>query len=57
MEKCDMNLKKFQKFYIRIIFKENLANEINTAKRIFYNTYNININLIKEELTKEKHWG
>ena len=49
-----MNLKIIQKFYIGIISKENLANEINIVKRFFYNRFNINLNLSQEELAKEK---
>ena len=52
-----MNLNKLQKFFIRSVFKSNVENDINTAKRLFYITFNININLSKEELNKEKHLG
>ena len=52
-----MNLNKLQKFFIRSVFKSNVENDINTAKRLFYTTFNININLSKEELNKEKHLG
>jgi len=52
-----MNLNKLQKFFIRSVFKSNAANDINTAKRLFNTTFNININLSKEELNKEKHLG
>ena len=57
LDKFNMNLNKLQKFYIRSVFKSNVANDINTEKRLFYTTFNININLSKEELNKEKHLG
>ena len=39
-----MALKKFQKFYIRILFKSNMAKNINNAKIIFYNRFKTNLN-------------
>lgn len=52
-----MNLKKMQKYFNRSMFKANVATDINTAKRLFYIYFNINIRLSKEELNKEKHLG
>ena len=52
-----MELKKFQKYYIRSLFKANVAPNINTAKKSFYKEFNINLKLTKDEITKEKHLG
>ena len=52
-----MELKKFQKYYIRTIFKANIANNINTAKKSFYNNFNTNLKMSRDEITKEKHLG
>ena len=35
-----MELKKFQKYYIRALLKTNVAIDINTAKKLFYNKFN-----------------
>ena len=32
LSEYNMDLKKFQKYYIRSLFKSNVANDINTAK-------------------------
>ena len=53
----NMELKKFQKYYIRSLFKANVATDLNTAKKAFYKEFNINIKLTKDEITKEKHLG
>lgn len=37
-----------QKYFIRSVFKANVATDINTAKRLFYASFNINIRLAKE---------
>ena len=52
-----MELKKFQKYYIRSLFKNNVAIDINTAKKSFYNKFNTNLKLSRDEITKEKHLG
>ena len=52
-----MELKKFQKYYIRSLFKTNVAIDINTAKKSFYNKFNTNLKLSRDEITKEKHLG
>ena len=48
----NMELKKFQKYYIRSLFKANVATDLNTAKKAFYKEFNINIKLTKDEITK-----
>ena len=52
-----MKLKKFQKYYIRFLFKTNVAIDINTAQKSFYNKFNTNLKLSRDEITKEKHLG
>ena len=57
LNEYNMELKKFQKYYIRSLFKANVAPNINTAKKSFYKEFNINLKLTKDEITKEKHLG
>ena len=57
LKEYNMELKKFQKYYIRSLFKANVAPDINTVKKSFYKEFTINLKLTKDEITKEKHLG
>ena len=49
--------KKHQKYYVRALFKNNMADNIDTIKSIFKNKFNINLSLNRNEIYKEKFYG
>ena len=49
-----MNNKKFQKYYVRALFKKIVADNIDTCKSIFKTKFNIKLFLLKNEFYKEK---
>ena len=49
--------KKYQKYYIRALFKNNMVDNIDNIKSIFKNKFNINMNLNRNEIYKKKFQG
>ena len=50
----NMNIKKFQQYYIRSLFKSNQSNDINLVKSIFKKNFNLKFELNNGEISKEK---
>lgn len=46
---------KFQKFYIRALFKSNQSSTNVNAKNFFKIKFNFNLDLTNEEINYEKH--
>ena len=51
----NLNLKKFQKYFVRAIYKTNEENDNNNIKTKFKNRFNIRLILTNKEMYKEKH--
>ena len=50
-----MEILKFQKYYIRSLYKSNDNIEITNIKSNFRNRFNIKLKLTKEDIYKEKY--
>jgi len=46
--------KKLQKYYVRVLIKKNMADNIDTCKSIFKTKFNIKLFLSRNEFYKEK---
>ena len=51
-----MQIKKFQKYYVRSLYKSNISKDINNIITNFKIKFNFNINLTKIEIYKEKYY-
>ena len=57
LEIFNMISKKYRKYYIRALFKNNMADNIDNIKSIFKNKFNINLSLNRNEIYQEKFYG
>ena len=55
LNKYNMEILKFQKYYIRSLYKSNDNIEITNIKSNFRNRFNIKLKLTKEDIYKEKY--
>ena len=54
--KYNMQIKKFQKYYVRSLYFLDISNDINNIITNFKIKFNFNINLTKNEIYKEKYY-
>ena len=57
INKYDLSIIKFQKYFVRSLYKANNADDINKIQSIFKTRFNTSLKLKKEEIYKEKNYA